>query len=162
MSLTATQPDTPTRRHLGDLAPNQPAITPGFDVRLSRTAKPGEPMSGQDRAWPGLMRRAGRAHLWIWRLGELVGTAELLMSELVTNGFQHGQSDTVRVRLWRTDAYVCIEVDSGSGPQRPCPRQAGPDDESGRGLQLVGMLADAWGVSDDGSRIWCLLTVDGA
>ncbi|MFI1014294.1 ATP-binding protein [Streptomyces sp. NPDC020965] len=86
---------------------------------------------------------------------------DLLISELVTNGLQYGRAEVVGVRLWRTGTYVGIEVISGGGAQVPCPREAGRYDEGGRGLRLVGVLADAWGVTPDGARTWCLLAIAG-
>ncbi|GGZ13851.1 ATPase [Streptomyces inusitatus] len=141
-------------------APRAEIVT-GFDVSLLRTGS-GEAMSAQDRTWPGLMRRAGRAHLGIWELEGLVEKVELLVSELVTNGFQHGRGETVEVRLWRTEVYVCMEVSSGVGKGMPCVREAGPMEESGRGLGLVAVVADAWGVTPDGDCTWCMVDVPAA
>ncbi|MGW6458117.1 ATP-binding protein [Streptomyces sp. NPDC055078] len=161
MPITATRADAPTVQHPGAVHLHPPGTVTAFDVSLARTAKAGGPMSEHDRAWPGLMRRAGRVHLGLWRLEGLAETVELLITELVTNGFQHGSGGAVGVRLARTEAYVWIEVASGGGAQRPCAREAGPEDESGRGLRLVEVLADAWGVTADGARTWCLLAVAG-
>ncbi|MFF0698551.1 ATP-binding protein [Streptomyces tendae] len=60
------------------------------------------------------------------------------------------------VRFYLTDVHVVIEVDDGS-PCTPVLRCPGPDDESGRGLLLVQALAEAWGVSPDGTTTWCTL-----
>lgn len=161
MPITAAQPHASTQRHLGEFGPGGSAVVVGFDVRLCRTAEPGQPISEQDRTWPAQMRRIGQTHLRIWRLDGLIETADLLISELVTNGLQHGRAEVVGVRLWRTGTYVGIEVISGGGAQVPCPREAGRYDEGGRGLRLVGVLADAWGVTPDGARTWCLLAIAG-
>ncbi|MFF8959057.1 ATP-binding protein [Streptomyces sp. NPDC014894] len=164
MPITTAPPHSATRHHIGAIALDSraPGAVAGFEVRVARTSGCGESMSAQDRTWPGLMRRAGRAHLGIWGLEGLADTVELLMSELVTNGFQHGSGDTVGVRLWRTETYLCVEVSSGGGEGTPCPREAGPLEESGRGLGLVAVLADAWGATPDGARTWCLLAVAAA
>ncbi|MFJ4030599.1 ATP-binding protein [Streptomyces griseoluteus] len=42
------------------------------------------------------------------------------------------------------------------------PREPGPDDEGGRGLVLVGQLADSWGVDrsrlTSGNAVWATLS----
>ncbi|WP_228386578.1 ATP-binding protein [Streptomyces katsurahamanus] len=157
MPTTTTRPDEGTRRHPGTVALDRQPITNGFDMRLSRTALPGEPIAQHDRAWPALMRRLGAAQLRVWRLDALIESADLVISELVTNGFQHGRGDTVAVRLWRTATYICIEVDSGPSPWTPRTRQPDPYDEGGRGLHLVAALSDTWGITPDGSRTWSVL-----
>ncbi|MGW4201825.1 ATP-binding protein [Streptomyces sp. NPDC004726] len=134
-------------------------VITGFEVSLHRAAKPGVPLADGDRLWPSLMRRVGRAHLHHWGLGYWAETVELLLSELVTNGLEHGYGSTVDIRLWRTEAHLRIEVDSG-GPYAPPVNDADPLDEGGRGLHLVGALADGWGVTADGT--WCVLAIDGS
>ncbi|MFE5855175.1 ATP-binding protein [Streptomyces sp. NPDC056500] len=156
MPLAVVQSDAPTTHHIGQLTIGQSDIELGFQVSVCRTGRVGEPMSVQDRTWAGLMRRIGLVHLRIWQWEVLADRVDLLLSELVTNGFQHGQGETVDVRLWRTGGHVGIEVASGGGPQVPCPRVPGLFDESGRGLGLVAAVADAWGIAD-GGRIWCLV-----
>ncbi|MFF0446668.1 ATP-binding protein [Streptomyces sp. NPDC004609] len=143
MPMTVTRPETES--------------VAGFDVSLGRDGKQGEPLTDGDRLWPALMRRVVRAHMSLWGLGALAGTAELLMSELVTNALEHGHG-TVGVRVWRTETQLCAEVLS-AGPRTARVREAGPYDESGRGLQLVAALADGWGVSADG--VWCALAIGG-
>ncbi|MGW6454770.1 ATP-binding protein [Streptomyces sp. NPDC055078] len=161
MPITAAPPHAHTVQHLGRIDLDQPGITTGFDVHLRRTAPPGTPLTPQDRSWPGQMRRIGQVHLRIWGLDALIEAVDLLLSELVTNGFQHGEGDTVRVRLWRSATYVGIEVAGDSGAQGAREKVAGAEDERGRGLQLVGVVADAWGVAGDGARTWCLLAING-
>ncbi|MGW4030674.1 ATP-binding protein [Streptomyces sp. NPDC004838] len=143
MPMTATPPDS--------------TAMAGFEVRLCRSGKPGDPLTDADRLWPALMRRVGQAHLRLWGLDGLADTAELLISELVTNEFEHGEG-AVGVRLWRTDAHLCIEVGSDS-MRVPQTRRAGPLDENGRGLHLVAACSDGWGVTPDGTGTWCALTL---
>jgi anti-sigma regulatory factor (Ser/Thr protein kinase) len=83
---------------------------------------------------------------------------KLLVSELVTNSVQHGgpHSDSwVGVRLRLLPNAVRAEViDPGSGFIFE-PRPRARDRESGRGLVLVGLLSDRWGVEADGmTRVW--------
>ncbi|MER5490099.1 ATP-binding protein [Streptomyces sp. NPDC002490] len=147
----------PSTRRTGP-APCDPRSEPGFEVALSRATRP----AGVDRVWPGLLRRAGNACLDEWGVRGAEAARDdfgLLLTELVTNGFQHGHGPTVRVRVWRTGRHLGIEV-AGSGPAGTSPATADPADplaESGRGLHLVGAFADTWGVSPDRTATWCLL-----
>lgn len=158
MSIVIAPPRARTAHHTGRLTLGPSDIEPGFHLTLRRTGQVGGQMSVQDRTWAALMRRVGRVHLRIWGVEGVGDTVELLVSELVTNGFQHGQGDTVDVRMWRTGSYLGLEVASGSGPRVPCPRVPGLFEESGRGLGLVAGVADAWGIAD-GGRIWCLVAL---
>ncbi|WP_307818515.1 ATP-binding protein [Streptomyces sp. MBT62] len=108
-----------------------------------------------DRAVPRRSRVIVRAALRYWGRPGLVESADLLVTELVTNAFKHGRGD-VGVRLYLTDTHLLIEVRDGS-PKVPVPGDAALDDEAGRGLFLVSVIADAWGVSPDGMTTWCSL-----
>ena len=72
----------------------------------------------------------------------LTDTATLLTSEILTNAVVHGLGP-VRLQLRRTDTEVAVIV-SDPGRYLPQPRLAGPTDESGRGLNLLEMLATTW------------------
>ncbi|MFJ2603765.1 ATP-binding protein [Streptomyces sp. NPDC091279] len=111
-----------------------------------------------DRAAPRRARVIVRAELRCWGRPELVESAELLVTELVTNAFQHGLGD-VGLRMCLTGARLLIEVRDGSH-HLPVPGDATLDVENGRGLFLVAALADRWGVSDDGTTIWCSLSAE--
>ncbi|MEU9609004.1 ATP-binding protein [Streptomyces sp. NPDC048057] len=103
------------------------------------------------------MRHAARAHASLWRLDHLADTVDLLVSELVTNALQHGEG-AVDVRLSRSDGRLYFEAGSAS-PCVPRVRDASPYDENGRGMFLVTLLADEWGVTPGGA--WCALRLDG-
>ena len=77
-----------------------------------------------------------------------VATAELLVSELVTNAVVHGRSD-VRVTVEADDGTIRISVYDDS-PEVPTLRVPHPFDESGRGMYLVEHLAQRWGVEPAG------------
>jgi anti-sigma regulatory factor (Ser/Thr protein kinase) len=71
---------------------------------------------------------------------------ELVVSELVSNGVQHGAGPTVAVRVARDDLGVAIEVVSTRSPteriQFPATEALpGPEAPSGRGLALVRRFA---------------------
>ncbi|WP_394814921.1 SpoIIE family protein phosphatase [Streptomyces millisiae] len=93
-----------------------------------------------------------------WGLGDLAMTAELLVSELVTNAIRYS-SGPVRLRLIRQSVLTCEVADASStSPRLRHPRTL---DEGGRGLFLVAQLARRWGTRyvADGKIIWAELDV---
>lgn len=101
----------------------------------------------------GRAREYARCQLLSWGLGPLVDTAELLVSELVTNALRYGEGEiTLRLLLDRT--MVCEVWDAGL--VQPRRRRARDTDEGGRGLQLVGLLSAAWGSrrAPHGKTVW--------
>ncbi|MFJ5231825.1 SpoIIE family protein phosphatase [Kitasatospora sp. NPDC088391] len=93
-----------------------------------------------------------------WGVPELIDTAELLASELVTNAIRHTDRDAMfTARLYqdagRARLRVEVEDESDLWPTRRTP---GEQASSGRGLMLVEALADAWGVEPRGTgkRMW--------
>jgi anti-sigma regulatory factor (Ser/Thr protein kinase) len=95
-----------------------------------------------------------------WGRCDLADTAELLVSELVTNAIQHvgpGAAETV-LRLEYGGSWLRIEVHDAS-PHGPQPRTPDWLDESGFGLLLVDALADKWGVEQtaQGKAVWAEL-----
>jgi PAS domain S-box-containing protein len=98
-------------------------------------------------------RELACARLVQWGLDALVDTAELLVSELVTNALRHGEGD-IRLRLLLDRSLVCEVWDAGL--VQPRRRRARDTDEGGRGLQLVSLLADSWGSrrTPHGKTVW--------
>ncbi|MFF1450107.1 SpoIIE family protein phosphatase [Streptomyces sp. NPDC058274] len=99
-------------------------------------------------------RRLVRGRLRAWGLDAAVETAELLVSEVVTNAVRHGSGESVGLRLVRTDALLCEVTDDEPG--LPALLGAGVYDESGRGLRVVSRLAREWGASASGHHktVW--------
>ena len=94
----------------------------------------------------GLARRFVAATLHRWGLDAHVEVAVLLVGELVTNAIVHTTSTTIGLVVRLGDQVVRVEVHD-TGPQLPQPdRLAAWDDQGGRGLRLVAMLATRWGV----------------
>ena len=107
-----------------------------------------------------------------WNLATLADPAELIVSELVTNGVQattdkdgqprYGEAGlpVVHFRLASDLARVLVEV-WDSVPRAPAVRQAGPDEEGGRGLALVQAMSDRWGWTTvpgwPGKAVWAEL-----
>jgi anti-sigma regulatory factor (Ser/Thr protein kinase) len=119
-------------------------------------------------------RLHARQVLWEWHLDELSETAELIVSELVTNAVQASVGltgsrrsgrwvpGTPPVRLWLSSdkERVLIQV-WDSSDRHPAPQQPGPDVESGRGLLLVESLSAEWGSyppeRSSGKVVWALI-----
>ncbi|MBY8887272.1 ATP-binding protein [Streptomyces sp. PTM05] len=99
------------------------------------------------------MRHLSESFLELWRVpGSLAESVVLVVSELVTNSIEHGWGD-VGVRVRCEQASLTVEVtDSNPAPARL--RVADDDALDGRGLLLVQVVADAWGVSRDGTTTW--------
>ncbi|MFF9089106.1 SpoIIE family protein phosphatase [Streptomyces sp. NPDC014991] len=99
-------------------------------------------------------RRLVRERLLRWKLPHAVETAELLVSEVVTNAVRHAGSASIGLRVVRTDALLFEVTDDE--PALPGLISAGPYDESGRGLRVVSRLAREWGASASGHRktVW--------
>ncbi|MEU3062029.1 ATP-binding protein [Streptomyces subrutilus] len=100
---------------------------------------------------PGGARVLLRAQLAEWQIeSEACETAELLLSELVTNAVRHARAPHGRdigVRLARYGGVLRVEV-ADAGPVVPlAPHRAAEADERGRGLAIVEALAVRWG--------WC-------
>ncbi|MFK0159151.1 ATP-binding protein [Streptomyces sp. NPDC090493] len=135
----------------------QDGVRAALELSIERHPDPDvDGLSKKDAAWPQRLRRIVRAGLTYWRRPDLIETAELLLTELVTNALRHGKGPDVGVRVFFRDDRCVIEVNDGS-PTRPELRHAAPDDEGGRGLLLVESLAEEWGVSRDGTTTWCTL-----
>ncbi|MGW7607395.1 SpoIIE family protein phosphatase [Streptomyces sp. NPDC054766] len=88
-----------------------------------------------------------------WGLDEVAFTAELIVSELVTNAIRYG-GPPVQLRLIRGAALICEVSDSSS--TAPHMRRARMFDEGGRGLMMVAQLAERWGTRHlpGGKTIW--------
>ncbi|MFB8773270.1 ATP-binding protein [Streptomyces broussonetiae] len=135
-------------------APQLPTTVRTFGQLLSSTrrgARLGRLLAvGQLRAWgtsPGVIERA-----------------EQIVAELTANAALHGGDG-------RRDFRLALALDTGTGMLRiavsdagatpvPAVRDGAPEEaESGRGLLLVGALADRWGTQSEegGKTVWAEL-----
>lgn len=127
-------------------------------------------------------RQQIRAVISVWGVPVESGTAELLVSELVTNAYLHDAGEWITLAIQHHPGVLRVEVhDSASGlpeeiegpgvpgarqsPEtRPEARRDAIDDipeeeESGRGLMIVETVADAWGFyrTDIGKAVYFAL-----
>jgi serine/threonine-protein kinase RsbW len=98
---------------------------------------------GREPAFAGHAREQARQALGGWGLGQHSDLAELVVSELVTNALCHG-AGLIEMRLSYADGDLRVEIhDSGVG--RPVRQHVDPDDECGRGLELLDGLIELHG-----------------
>ena len=103
---------------------------------------------------PRVARRFVEGLLEAWGCESLIDTVTLLASELVANAVLHTSSEVkLSVRLVGDRIRVEVADRSTSLPRR---RDAGGNDETGRGSDLVEVLTTAWGIDGrpDGKSIW--------
>jgi anti-sigma regulatory factor (Ser/Thr protein kinase) len=84
-----------------------------------------------------------------------VELAQLIVTELVANSVRHA-GPPLFVSCEPTDEGLRITVRDGSF-EHPVMRRAQPTDERGRGIRLIDVLSDQWGVDDhpDGTKsVW--------
>lgn len=118
-----------------------------FDLELSLPS---------DASAPAVARRSVRA-LSTLISDDLCERVELLVSELVTNSYRHGNiqaAGEITLHLFATREHVRVEVaDHGIGFTHASrePTERG----SGWGLYLVERLADRWGIKRNGAtKVW--------
>ncbi|WP_083494724.1 ATP-binding protein [Frankia sp. BMG5.23] len=116
-----------------------------------------------DHAAPGLARRHVAAILEAWELADLIETAVLLVSELVTNACRAstGRAAVIATRVTRTNTDLIIEV-WDADPSAPVRRDPALDVEGGRGLLLVAALSSRWAFyrpATGGKVVWCSLAL---
>ena len=98
-------------------------------------------------AQPGAVpcaRRITRQALEGWGLGWLADDAEIVVSELMTNAISAAPSDDVALYL-AADPGQADAPGLGRQPGPAGPQQHDEDAVSGRGLEIIGALADCWG-----------------
>jgi anti-sigma regulatory factor (Ser/Thr protein kinase) len=107
-----------------------------------------------DPALVAPVRKQVVGQLGRWDLSEVSFTAELVVSELVTNAIRYG-AHPIRLRLIHDAATLICEV-SDTNHTAPHLRRAKTWDEGGRGLLLVAQLTERWGSrhTPDGKTIW--------
>jgi anti-sigma regulatory factor (Ser/Thr protein kinase) len=91
---------------------------------------------------------------------EVVETAALLVSELVTNAIVHGSGEaSLVVEVY--EGHVHVEVADSEPTLDLRPLRVEPTSEHGRGLATVDALASSWGVEPRlaGKAVWFDITL---
>ncbi|MEZ3177936.1 SpoIIE family protein phosphatase [Streptomyces pimonensis] len=119
--------------------------------RLKQRVAPGDPEALAET------RHVIRTAVGAWDAGDRADEIELVADEMITNVLMHTEGSaivTLRV-LTGAERRVRVEVEDSSSalPRR---REAGESGVSGRGLLLVEMLTDVWGVEarGGGKCVW--------
>ncbi|MFJ9903255.1 SpoIIE family protein phosphatase [Streptomyces sp. NPDC101152] len=131
--------------------------TPQSGGRLQQHVAPGDPEALTQA------RHMIRAAVRAWGAQERADEVELVADELITNALMHTEGAavvTLRVLTGGGERRLRVEVEDSSSalPRR---REAGESGVSGRGLLLVDLLTDAWGVEarGGGKCVWCEFVV---
>ncbi|MGW1747212.1 SpoIIE family protein phosphatase [Streptomyces sp. NPDC002092] len=124
--------------------------------RLQQHVAPGDPEALTEA------RHMIRAAVHAWGAKERADEIELVADEMITNALMHTEGSaivTLRV-LGGSERRLRVEVEDSSSalPRR---REAGESGVSGRGLLLVDLLTDVWGVEarGGGKCVWCEFVV---
>jgi anti-sigma regulatory factor (Ser/Thr protein kinase) len=115
-----------------------------------------------------------RQRLSLWGLNQLIGDAELVLSELVTNAMTATGTTNprprwselhdlalIKIRLLITADTLMIEV-CDRDPSPPVVKQPEQADETGRGLLIVGALCRRWNYfypESGGKAVWGELVI---
>jgi anti-sigma regulatory factor (Ser/Thr protein kinase) len=113
----------------------------------------------KDTNSPAAARRFLRQATCPEHAGHVLEDAVLLVSEVVTNSVVHGGPPIVVAVDCDSTEGLQVRVRDGSR-ELPKPRVAESTDESGRGLGLLELLSDDWGVETepgDGKQVWFVL-----
>ncbi|MEV2212773.1 ATP-binding protein [Streptomyces sp. NPDC050997] len=143
------------------VSPSQCEVSPTWAYALQL---PHDPRAAR------IARATLRAVLAGHDMSQLLDSAELLASELVTNAYRYSTGPAtlrlrgldrgrLRVSVWDANPHIPPPFDKRSGPLCPVPADA----DGGRGLFLVCHYAEAWGgypLGDDlfgrgGKLLWC-------
>ena len=110
-------------------------------------------------------RLHARRMLKEWGLHGQADTAELVVSELVTNAIRASGGKAYRVpvvRLWLCSDHDRVLIQVWDGSERmPIMQDPAPDAESGRGTLLVDISSEEWGfyrpATLGGKVVWSLI-----
>jgi anti-sigma regulatory factor (Ser/Thr protein kinase) len=112
-----------------------------------------------DEKAPGAARRFLREARCPLRDAEVLEDAALLVSELVTNAIRHAAPPITLEVVCQPPDGLQVRVTDGS-PLPPANPALTAHAESGRGMALVDVVSDSWGVepAEPGKAVWFRLT----
>ncbi|MFF7648926.1 SpoIIE family protein phosphatase [Streptomyces sp. NPDC007983] len=161
LSHPGRSPDEICTEVLDAMLPTQPADDIALIAARTRVLGPGRVVSSDvpsDPAAVAGVRAGALRQLEEWGLEEVAFTAELVLSELITNAIRHA-TGPIRLQLVRDRGLICEVSDTSS--TSPHLRYATTTDEGGRGLFLVAQFAERWGTryTAGGKVIWAELAL---
>jgi hypothetical protein len=103
-----------------------------------------------------------------WGLHQLADTAELLASEIVTNAIRACEHLRIRADLGFVPVVCLWLAFDGESlvlsvwDAMPVRQEAGPGDDSGRGLMIIDALSANWGCYPEaaGKVVWARITAE--
>ncbi len=112
---------------------------------------------------PAAARQVVAALLPMWGIGRVTADAQLIVTELVTNAYQHApgaDSFELELELLGYPERLRIALADGSAV-RPVIAELDETRPTGRGMRIVASLATEWGAEDHhgGKRVWVDLAV---
>ncbi len=107
-------------------------------------------------------RRAVASQLRSWGVLSVLDSAELVVSELLTNARLH-TTGPVQIAVTTIENGVRIEVKDNAAHAEPTANDSTVEDTTGRGLTIVNALSADWGVERDktgtGKTVWAELSL---
>ena len=134
--------------------------TPAAALGLPASAIASQDLCALATTYPGRPEHVRQVRADVWNLIDGCPAADdviLCLSELAANAVLHSHSRrpggtfTVRIQS-RPGLYIRIEIEDGGGPWLA----PAPDPGSGRGLDIIRVLAAEWGIatSPAGRTVW--------
>lgn len=141
--MAVTMPSYPTREEAMAVAADAPTAP-----RMTEALDP-------DRLAPARARELVGQVCAEWHIDELAPTAQLVATELVSNGVMHARTPLVFTVLLRGGRLYVAVHDRDSTPAR-MQEPTAELDEHGRGLLVVDALASSWGTlpTPEGKVVW--------
>ena len=106
---------------------------------------------------PAHIRRAMSDRIGSSVSGDVMTSAALAASELVSNALQHVGDGRFELRM--ADGEIGLAVFDAQPGSWPALRESAPLADAGRGLGIVANVADAWGITagPEEKAVWCEL-----
>ncbi|OIK23221.1 ATP-binding protein [Streptomyces malaysiense] len=110
-----------------------------------------------------VLRRILRLHLDVWQVPEVVDVAQVCVSELASNVITHvGLETPATLAVSMNGSYLRVEVHDPDPRALPTLVQPQLDSEAGRGMVLIDVMADRWGIELHADRkvTWCEMATE--
>lgn len=109
---------------------------------------------------PALARRLVEVLLDGWGLSDLAADTKQVLSEIVTNAYQHAPGmETFDLEISADAGRVRVSLADGNSV-RPVIAELNHDRPRGRGIRIVEAIASRWGAEDEngGKLVWAEIT----
>lgn len=103
-----------------------------------------------------IARRLISRHFGSHMGSEALMQAQIVVTELVNNAYQHGRGRIQLAAALRPGRLLVEVIDEGDGE---AVRLGAPHGDSGRGLRIVDALSASWGVLEGSTHVWAELPI---